>query len=258
MLKRGAQMSERAKRILLAAGILLMASACSRRDGVVAHTVDDELDFAADVTASVLSASRGDASLELERIHRCIENGFLMARARLRRSCGQNYRVIPLYCRLSAAEPGADGGRNRFSMRVWGFGECGAWSDMSRFWLVLETFDRQNGRYETIASSLKALALGHEHEWNGRNFGVSDYLCEDPQLGLGQDDGSWLRKVANGESRLYFLLNSGRSSLPNRMSRVVYDAADWKRHVRTYRAYRGLVELVPFARFEGGCFLECR
>lgn len=258
MHSQGRRTAGNVRRILLAAGILLMASACSRRDGVVSHTVDDELDFAADVTAAVLSASRGDASLELERIHRCIENGFLMARARLRRSPGQNYRVIPLYCRLSAAEPGADGGRNRFSMRVWGFGECGAWSDMSRFWLVLETFDRQNGRYETIASSLKALALGHEHEWNGRSFGMSDYLCEDPQLGLGPDDGSWLRKVANGESRLYFLLNSGRSSLPNRMSRVVYDAPDWERHMRTYRAYRGLVELVPFARFEGGCFLECR
>ncbi len=258
MRKRGVQMNERAKRILLAAGILLIASACRRIDKVVSYTIDDELDFATDVTEAVLSASRGEVGLELERIHRCVERGFLMARARLRRSPGLNYKVIPLYCKLIAANPGTDGGRNRFRMKVWGFGECGAWSDMSRIWLVLETFDRENGRYETIASSLKNLVQEHDHAWNGKNFGTSSYLCDDPQLGLWQDDGSWLRRVANGESRLYFLLNSGRSSLPNRMSRVVYDASNWERLVRTYKAHRGLVELVPFSRFDGGCFLECR
>ena len=258
MLKRGAQMSERAKRILLAAGILLIASSCRRMDKIVSYTIDDELDFADDVTEAVLSASRGETGLELERIHRTIERGFLMARARLRRSPGLNYKVIPLYCKLSAAKSDAGEGRNRFSMKIWGFGECRAWSDMSRIWLVLETFDRENGRYEAIASSLKALAKEHEHTWNGENFGTSSYLCDDPQLGLGQDDGTWLRRVANGESRLYFLLSSGRSSLPNRMSRVVYDASNWEGLVRTYRAYRGLVELVPFSRFDGGCFLECR
>lgn len=258
MLKRGAQMSERAKRILMAAGILLIASSCRRMDKIVSYTIDDELDFATDVTEAVLSASRGETGLELERIHQTIERGFLMARARLRRSSGLNYKVIPLYCKLSAAKPGADGERNRFLMKIWGFGECGAWSDMSRIWLVLETFDRQNGRYETIASSLKCLVQEHEHAWGKKNFGTSSYLCDDPQLGLGQDDGTWLRRVANGESRLYFLLNSGRSSLLNRMSRVVYDASNWERLVRAYRAHRGLVELVPFSRFDGGCFLECR
>lgn len=95
MRKRGVQMNERAKRILLAAGILLIASACRRIDKVVSYTIDDELDFATDVTEAVLSASRGEVGLELERIHRCVERGFPMARARLRRSPGLNYKVIP-------------------------------------------------------------------------------------------------------------------------------------------------------------------
>lgn len=244
---------------ILATAVMLSASACRRaEEGVVSYTIDDEVIFARDVMAAVMSASHSERTLEFERIRRCVENGFLMAHARLRYAPAPNFKVIPLYCRLSAAEAGADGGKNCFSMNIWGFGEREAWSEMSRIWIVLETFDQQQGRYETIASSLKDIVQEHSHIWRGENFGESDYRCGDPQLGLGDDDGSWLRNVAKGDTRMYLLLTSGRASLPNRMSRVVYDALDWERRVNIYKSSGRLVRLVPFFQFDGGCFLECQ
>lgn len=244
---------------ILATAVMLSASACRREEeSIVSYTAYEEIAFARSVMSAVMSASRGERSLEYERMRRCVENGFLMAHARLRYASAPNSKVIPLYCRLSSEVSGTDGGKNGFSMNIWGFGEREAWSEMSRVWIVLETFDRQKGRYETIASSLKNIVQEHNHLWGGENFGESVYLCGDPQLGLMTDDGSWLQNVANGDTKMYLLLTSGRASLPNRMGRVVYDALDWERRVNIYRSSGRLVRLVPFFRFDGGCFLECQ
>ena len=248
-------MNNMMRMILFAVGGLLSISACCRRDCVVKPSLRTEAEFAMGMARVLQRQSLGAMSLDFERVHQCETRGFLLAQARV--LAGDESPVVPLYCRLSIREAISPSGMRLFALDVWGFGKEHAWQELTRVWLILETRDESNGTYETFASSLENLVWRSECEVAGTGYLKVSYLLNSPQMGLADDEVSWFRNVANGQSKLYFLLDDGRDCLPNKMSRVVYADILWKRRISRWRSRGVLVELMPLISLKSECLLEC-
>lgn len=258
------------KWFFLALTTLLTALSGCRRDSVVDCLSEEEESDCARMVSRRMQKTAGVAGLTREQFHRCLTNAFRMARERAFREA--TYDVIPLYCQLSDGngdEGILDGERNRFVLDVWGSGTRKAWrddvldsgDDVHRIWLAFETFDRSSGQYEVFASSLENLVHGLGSSWSNRKgvggYGATQYRCNDLLLGMERESESWVRKVADGECRLYFLLGDGHR-FGFRIGRTVYGASDWRARVESLKMQGVLVEMIPLAKFGKGCFLECR
>ena len=255
---------------LVLAALLTALSGCRRANVVDGLSEEEEAGLAREVSRRMQKDFDG-AGLAREQVRRCLTNALRLARARV--LCEATYDVIPLYCQLSDGKGDEDilgGTGNRFVLDVWGCGARKAWrddvldsDDTHRIWLVFETFDRSSGQYMVVASSLENLVHGLGSSWSGGKdggvggYGATEYRCNDLLLGLEREPGSWIGKVAEGESRLYFLLGDARR-FGFRIGRVVHGESDWRRRVDSLKAQGLLVEMVPLARSAGGCFLECR
>ena len=254
---------------LVLAALLTALSGC-RRDNVVDRLSEEEEADCARMVSRRMQKAVGGVGLTREQFHKCLTNALRMARARVLREA--TYDVIPLYCQLSDGKGDEDilGGKgNRFVLDVWGCGRRRAWyddvsdagDDAHRIWLVFETFDRSSGQYMVVASSLENLVHGLGSSWSNRKgvggYGATQYRCNDLLLGMERKSETWVRKVADGECRLYFLLGDARR-FGFRIGRVVHGESDWRRRVDSLKAQGLLVEMVPLAISAGGCFLECR
>lgn len=255
---------------LVLAALLTALSGCRRANVVDGLSEEEESGLVREVSRQ-MQKDFGGAGLAREQVRRCLTNAFCMARERalLEATCD----VIPLYCRLNEGKAGEGvlgGTGNRFVLDVWGCGARKAWrddvldsDDTHRIWLVFETFDRSSGQYMVVASSLENLVHGLGSSWSGGKdggvggYGATEYRCNDLLLGLEREPGSWIWEVAEGESRLYFLLGDARR-FGFRIGRVVHGESDWRTRVDSLKAQGLLVEMVPLARSAGGCFLECR
>ena len=256
---------------LVLAVLLTALSGCRRANVVDGLSEEDESGLARKVSRR-MQKDFGGAGLAREQVRRCLTNAFCMARERalLEATCD----VIPLYCLLSDGKGDEDilgGEGNRFVLDVWGCGARKAWDDdvadagddAHRIWLVFESFNRTSRRYTVVSSSLENLEHGMSSSWSGGKdggvggYGSIVYRCNDLLLGLEREPGSWIGEVAEGESRLYFLLGDARR-FGFRIGRVVHGESDWRRRVDSLKAQGLLVEMVPLARSAGGCFLECR
>ena len=255
---------------LVLAALLTALSGCRRANVVDGLSEEEESGLVREVSRQ-MQKDFGGAGLAREQVRRCLTNAFCMARERalLEATCD----VIPLYCQLSDGKGDEDilGGKgNRFVLDVWGCGARKAWrddvldsDDTHRIWLVFETFDRTSRRYMVVASSLENLVHGLGSSWSGGKdggvggYGATEYRCNDLLLGMERKSGTWVGKVAEGESRLYFLLGEARR-FGFRIGRVVHGESDWRRRVDSLKAQGLLVEMAPLARSAGGCFLECR
>lgn len=256
---------------LVLAALLTALSGC-RRDNVVDRLSEEEEADCARMVSRRMQKAVGGVGLTREQFHQCLTNALRMARERVLREA--TYDVIPLYCRLSEGKAGEGvlgGTGNRFVLDVLGCGRRRAWDDdvsdagddAHRIWLVFESFDRTSRRYTVVSSSLENLEHGMSSSWSGGKnggvggYGAIGYRCNDLLLGLEREPGSWIGEVAEGESRLYFLLGDARR-FGFRIGRVVHGESDWRRRVDSLKAQGLLVEMVPLARSAGGCFLECR
>ncbi len=250
--------------------LLAVLSGCHRDSMIDWLSEEEEADCARMVSRRMQKVS-GSEGLTRERFHRCLTNALRMARARVLLEA--TYDVIPLYCKLSDGEGDEDvlGGKgNRFVLDVWGSGARKAWrddvmdpgdDDAHRIWLLFETFDRSSGQCTVVASSIENLVHGLGSSWSNERdvggYGATQYRCNDLLLGLERKSESWVRKVADGECRLYFLLGASRR-FGFRIGLTAYASSDWRARVDSLKSQGLLVEMTPLARFDRGCFLECR
>lgn len=242
------------------------------RDGVVDQLSEaEERSLARTVSWHMKKVSGGDG-LTYEQVHRCMTNAFRMAQERF--AIKATYDVIPLYCPLSGWKDNEDvlgDKRHRFVLDVWGCGRRKAWCDDAAYagdddpqpvWLVFETFDQESGRCMVVSSSLANLVHGRGSFWsdNGNGGegldGKTQYGCNDLMLGAERGPESWVRDVADGKARLYFLLCVGRF-FGFRIGRREFESSDWRSEVVDLKAKGLLVEMAPLSRFDNGCFLEC-
>lgn len=204
--------------------------------------------------------SRCDGLVELREaaISESVSNA--LVKAKQRKQIGANYRIIPVYC--SICEPECYGNSelkcrgDGLCLRFSNFGVRAEWSDLKSIWLIAVFQANSVGYSEVIETSLANITHGMGSSWSDFRFGDFKCRCYDPRLGWGEKL-SWNALVANGECKMYLLLDDG-SAWGRRHGRTFSEASKLKCSLNRYKGKGVLIELIPVAASKQECVLECR
>ena len=243
------------RKTIFCLSVAFLASACGRREPGLTCPEEEKARFAIAMSTHIGDATRFDAYVSPEDVHRCVETGFLKARGR--RLNGDGETIIPLYCQFSPANA-VDRPRGGFELKMWGFGPREGWEAMSRIWFLLVMPASEDGLCEEFACSLKEISRECKVSRRRGTSVRAEYLCGDLLFGIGDAEGAWIEKVSTGKARLYILLATGNYGPEGRMRRSVLDAQERKSLRHFLMASGRLLELIPVARVGDGCIVECR